>query len=67
MKFLGVVFMTLYITGVYIYIGFKDSIFEEIKASATLYLFNTTRNDDETFYDNYEKISQEPPFFMGGS
>ena len=61
MKILGVVFMTLYITGVYIFIGFKDSIFEEIKASATLYLFNTTRNEDETFYDIYEQISQEPP------
>ena len=50
MKILGVVFMTLYITGVYIFIGFMDSVMGEIKASAKLYLFNTTRNDDETFF-----------------
>ena len=50
MKILGVVFMTLYITGVYIFICFIDSVMGEIKASAKLYLFNTTRNDDETFF-----------------
>ena len=63
MKIIGIIFMTTYITGVYIFIGFMDSIFEEIKASATLYLFNTTRNNDETFYDNYNIINQEPPEF----
>ena len=63
MKILGVVFMTLYIIGLYIYIGFMNSIMEEIKASATLYLSDTTRNKDETFYDIYNKINQEPPEF----
>ena len=63
MKILGVVFMTLYITGVYIFIGFMDSVMAEIKFSAKLYLFNTTRNDDETFFDNYNTINQEPPEF----
>lgn len=63
MKILRVVFMTLYITGVYIFIGFMDSVMGEIKASAKLYLFNTTRNDDETFFDNYNKLNQEPPEF----
>ena len=61
MKILGVVFMTLYIIGLYIYIGFMNSIMEEIKASATLYLSDTTRSKDETFYDIYNKINQEPP------
>ena len=55
--------MTLYITGVYIFIGFMDSVMAEIKFSAKLYLFNTTRNDDETFFDNYNTINQEPPEF----
>ena len=63
MKIIGIFFMTTYITGVYIFIGFMDSIFEEIKASATLYLFNTTRNEEETFYYNYNIINQEPPEF----
>ena len=63
MKILGVVFMTLYILGLYIYIGFMNSIMEEIKASATLYLRNVTRSEDETFYDIYNKINQEPPEF----
>ena len=38
-----------------------NSIMEEIKASATLYLSDTTRSKDETFYDIYNKINQEPP------
>ena len=63
MKIIGIFFMTTYITGVYIFIGFMDSIFEEIKASATLYLFNKTRNEEETFYYNYNIINQEPPEF----
>ena len=40
-----------------------NSIMEEIKASATLYLSDTTRSKDETFYDIYNKINQEPPEF----
>ena len=63
MKILGVVFMTIYILGLYIYIGFMNSIMEEIKFSATLYLSNTTRSENETFYDVYNKINQEPPEF----
>ena len=63
MKILGVVFMTLYILGLYIYIGFMNSIMEEIKSSAILYLRNIKRNEDETFYDIYNKINQEPPEF----
>ena len=63
MKILGVVFMTIYILGLYIYIGFMNSIMEEIKFSATLYLSNITRSENETFYDVYNKINQEPPEF----
>ena len=63
MKILGVVFMVLYITGIYIIIGFMDSIMEEIKASASLYLSNTTRTANETFYDHYNQINLETPKF----
>ena len=57
MKIIGVVFMILYITGIYVIIGFKDSIMEEIKSSASLYLSNTTRTLNETFYDHYNQIN----------
>ena len=63
MKIVGIIFMTFYIIGLYIYIGFMNSVMEEIKASAKLYLSNTTRSEDETFYDIYNKINQEPPEF----
>ena len=56
-KIIGVVFMILYITGIYVIIGFKDSIMEEIKSSASLYLSNTTRTANETFYDHYNQIN----------
>ena len=63
MKIIGVVFMILYITGIYVIIGFKDSIMEEIKSSASLYLSNTTRTANETFYDHYNQINLETPKF----
>ena len=63
MKIIGIIFMTLYIIGLYIFIGFMNSVMEEIKASATLYLSNTTRNENERFNDNYNQINQEPQEF----
>ena len=63
MKIIGVLFMIFYITGIYLIVGFMDSIMEEIKASASLYLSNTTRTANETFYDHYNQINLEMPKF----
>ena len=63
LRVIGVIFMTLYITGLYIYIGLKDSIMEEIKVSAKIYLFNSKRVDNSTFFDIYKKTNIGTPKF----
>ena len=63
MKILGIIFMTLYITGIYVIIGLKDAVWKEIKASASLHLSNTTRTINETFYENYNQINLGSPQF----
>lgn len=63
LKILGIIFMTLYITGIYMIIGLKDTVWKEIKSSATLYLTNSTRTINETFYDNYNQLNLGSPEF----
>lgn len=63
LRVIGTIFLTLYITGIYIYIGLADSIKEEIKVSAKIYLFNSKRENNSTFFDIYKKVNIGSPEF----
>lgn len=63
LKVLGIIFMILFITGIYIFIGVMNSVMTEIKTAAKIYIYNTTREDNSTFFDNYNKINLGSPEF----
>ena len=41
LKVLGIIFMILFITGIYIFIGVMNSVMTEIKTAAKIYIYNT--------------------------
>lgn len=62
-KIISIFFMTLFLTGIFVLIGLIDAIMKEIKFSTNFYLFNTTRLNNETFFDNYNNINLQTPTF----